>query len=179
MSLMRSFPLMKVLATLAAFGAVSALAVGGTYANFSATPVTISSNAFATGELTMTRSGSGVVFDLSNAQIGQEATGAVTINNTGTLAGAYSLEGTVAGSLASSLQLKIYKNTDNAAGSLLYSGTLAGFTSAVDLGTLAAKTGTATFYFHVTLPSTGSDAGDNALQGKSANVSFTWKATQV
>jgi hypothetical protein len=155
------------------------LAIGGTYANFSATPVTISSNAFATGELTMTRSGSGVVFDLSNAKIGQEAAGSVTIDNTGTLEGAYTLEGAVAGSLAPSLQLRIYKNTDNAAGSLLYSGTLAGFTSALDLGKLAAKTGSATFYFHVTLPSTGSDAGDNALQGKSASVSFTWKATQV
>jgi predicted ribosomally synthesized peptide with SipW-like signal peptide len=173
------FPLMKVLATLAALAAVSMLAIGGTYANFSATPVTISSNAFATGELTMARSGSGVVFDLSNAKIGEEATGSVTIENTGTLEGAYSLEGAVAGSLAPSLQLKIYKNTDNAAGSLLYSGTLAGFTSAVDLGRLAAKTGSATYYFHVTLPSTGSDAGDNALQGKSASVSFTWKATQV
>jgi hypothetical protein len=179
MSLMRKFPLLKVLASLAALGAVSVLAVGGTYANFSATPVTISSNAFATGELTMARSGSGVVFDLSNAKIGQEATGAVTISNTGTLDGAFTLEGTVAGALAPSLELKIYKNTDNAAGSLLYDGTLAGFSSAVDLGTLAAKSGTATFYFHVTLPTTGSDAGDNALQGKSANVSFTWKATQV
>jgi hypothetical protein len=173
------FPLKKVLATLAALAAISMLTIGGTYANFSATPVTISSNAFATGELTMTRSGTGVVFDLSNAKIGQEAGGSVTIDNTGTLDGAYELDGVVSGALASSLQLKIYKDTDNAAGSQLYSGTLAGFTSSVDLGTLAAKTGTATFYFHVTLPSTGSDAGDNALQGKSAAVSFTWNATQV
>jgi Camelysin metallo-endopeptidase len=175
---MRS-PFTKVLATIAALAAVSMLAIGGTYANFSATPVTISSNAFATGALTMSRTGTGVVFDLSNAKIGQEATGSVTINNTGTLQGAYTLQGTPSGALASALQLKIYKNTDNVAGSLLYSGTLAGFTSALDLGTFAATTGTATFYFHVTLPSTGTDAGDNALQGKSAAVSFTWNATQV
>jgi camelysin-like metallo-endopeptidase len=175
---MRS-PLTKILATLAALAAVSVLAIGGTYANFSATPVTISNNAFATGALTMSRTGNGVLFDLSNAKIAQEATGSVTINNTGSLAGAYTLQGTPSGALASSLQLKIYKNTDNQAGSLLYSGTLAGFTSSLDLGTLAATTGTATFYIHVTLPSTGTDAGDNALQGKSAAVSFTWNATQV
>ena len=36
-----------------------------------------------------------------------------------------------------------------------------------------------TFYFHVSLPTTGSDAGDNALQGKSAGASFTWSATQA
>ena len=173
------FPLTKVLATLAALAAFSVLAIGGTYANFSATPVTIENNAFATGDLTMARSGSGIVFDLSNAKIGQEATGSVTISNTGTLEGAYSLQGTPAGTLASALNLKIYKNTDNVAGALLYNGTLAAFTSSVDLGKLAAKTGTATFYFHVTLPTTGTDAGDNALQGKSASVSFTWKATQV
>jgi len=173
------FPLKKVIATLAALAAISMLTIGGTYANFSATPVTISNNAFATGALTMSRTGTGVVFDLSNAKIGQEATGSVTINNTGTLQGAYTLQGTPSGALASALQLKIYKDTDNVAGSLLYSGTLAGFTSALDLGTFAATTGTATFYFHVTLPSTGTDTGDNALQGKSAAVSFTWNATQV
>jgi hypothetical protein len=157
---MRS-PFTKVLATIAALAAVSMLAIGGTYANFSATPVTISNNAFATGALTMARTGSGVLFDLSNAKIGQEATGSVTINNTGTLAGAYTLSGTPY------------------TGSPIYDGTLAGFTSSLDLGTFAATTGTATFYFHVTLPTTGTDAGDNALQGKSAAVSFTWNATQV
>src|SRR5262245_2550644 len=174
---MRS-PFTKILATIAALAAVSMLAIGGTYANFSATPVTISNNAFATGALTMARTGTGVLFDLSNAKIGQEATGSVTINNTGSLAGAYTLSGTPSGALASSLKLKIYKNADNT-GSPIYDGTLAGFTSSLDLGTFAASTGTATFYFHVTLPSTGTDAGDNALQGKSAAVSFTWNATQV
>ena len=49
----------------------------------------------------------------------------------------------------------------------------------VDLGAFAADGGAHTFYFHVSLPSTGSDAGDNLLQGKSASASFTWSATQV
>jgi hypothetical protein len=175
------FNLPKVLASLAALAAVSAVAVGGTYANFTATPVTISSNAFATGSLTMSRSGTGVVFDVSDAKIGQDATGSVTINNTGTLEGAYTLEGTPAGALASSLNFKLYKDNDGVAGSLLYDGTLADIATAfpLDLGTFAASTGSHTFYFHVSLPTTGSDAGDNALQGKSGSASFTWKATQV
>lgn len=175
------FTLPKVLATLAALAAVSVLAVGGTYANFTATPVSISSNAFTTGSLTMTRSGSGVIFDLAEAKIGQEATGSVTINNTGTLPGAYTLEGSSSGALAPSLNLKIYKDTDNQASSKIYDGTLAAIATAfpLSLGTFAATSGTHTYYFHVTIPTTGSDAGDNALQGKAASASFTWKATQV
>jgi predicted ribosomally synthesized peptide with SipW-like signal peptide len=175
------FTLPKLLASLAALGAVSAIAVGGTYANFTATPVTISSNAFTAGSLTMTRSGSGVIFDLGNAKIGQEATGSVTINNTGTLPGTYTLDGSSSGALAPSVNLKIYKDTDNDAASLLYDGALSGIAAAgsISLGTFAATTGSHTFYFHVTLPTTGSDAGDNALQGETAGASFTWKATQV
>ena len=174
------FTLPRVLASLAALALVSMLAVGGTYATFSATPVTITSNAFATGELTMARSGTGVVFDVANAKIGEDAAGSVTIANTGTLAGAYTLATTATGALASSVRLKVYKDTDNDAASLLFDGTLAAAaTAALDLGTFAAETGEHTFYFHVVLPSTGTEAGDNALQGKSAAATFTWKATQV
>jgi len=49
----------------------------------------------------------------------------------------------------------------------------------VSLGTFAASGGAHTFYFHVSLPTTGSDAGDNALQGLSADEDFTWSATQA
>lgn len=174
------FTLPKLLATVGALAAVSVLAVGGTYASFTATPVTISSNAFTAGSLTMTRSGSGAVFNLATAKIGQEATGSVTITNTGTLPGAYTLEGSTTGPLASSLTLKIYKNTDNLAGALVYNGTLAGISSSpIDLGQFAALTGTNTFFFHVALPTTGTDAGDSLLQGQTAGATFSWKATQV
>jgi len=53
-----------------------------------------------------------------------------------------------------------------------------GFFSA-SLGTFAAAGDAHAFYFHVSLPTTGSDAGDNALQGLSADESFTWSATQA
>jgi hypothetical protein len=179
MSLMRfRLPLNKVLATLGAFAAISMLAIGGTYASFTATPVTISSNAFSTGSLTIGRSGTGAIFNLLNAKIGQEATGSITITNTGTIDGNFTLDSSVAGSLGSTLALKIYKDADST-GTPLYSGTLAGASgSSLDLGQFAAS-GAHTYYFHVLLPTTGTDAGDNLLQGQSATASFTWKGTQA
>jgi spore coat-associated protein N len=168
----------KIALTAAAVSAVSIAAAGGTYANFTATPVTISHNAFAAGTLEMDRSGSGAVFTAANMAIGDDATGSVTITNSGSLAGEYSLAGSATGDLAPKLELEIYKDNDGQAASKLYDGALNGLSS-VDLGTFAADGGSHTFYFHVSLPSTGTDAGDNALQGKSAGASFTWSATQA
>jgi hypothetical protein len=112
-------------------------------------------------------------------KIGDTATGSVTITNTGTLAGAYTLTGSSSGSaaLANQLHLTIYKDTDGS-GTPVYDNSLGGFSSA-SLGTFAATNGAHTFYFHVSLPSTGSNAGDNALQGLSADESFTWSAVQA
>src|SRR5919198_3160793 len=174
----KNLPLTKILLTLAAVSTVTVAAVGGTFANFTATPTSISSNAFAAGSLTMTRTGSGAIFSASAMKIGETATGSVTINNTGTLAGAYTLTGSSSGSstLANQLTLKVYKDVDG--GTALYDGSFGGFSSA-SLGTFAANGDSHTFYFHVSLPSTGSDAGDNALQGLSANATFTWTATQA
>jgi spore coat-associated protein N len=111
-------------------------------------------------------------------KIGDSATGSITITNTGNLAGAYTLSGSSSGSsaLAGQLNLKVYKDVDG--GTALYDGSLSGFSSA-SLGTFAASGDAHTFYFHVTLPTTGTDAGDNAFQGLSASESFTWSATQA
>jgi hypothetical protein len=169
----------KILLSVATVAVVAVGAVGGTFANFTATPTSIASNAFASGSLSMTRSGSGAIFSASAMKIGDSATGSVTISNTGSLAGAYTLAGSSSGdsALASQLTLKIYADTDNS-GSPIYNGTLGGFSS-VSLGTFAASTGSHTYYFHVTLPTTGADATDNALQGLSASETFTWSAVQA
>jgi spore coat-associated protein N len=167
----------KVVASVAASALVSAGALGGTYANFSVTPVTIANNAFATGTLTIARDGAGAIFSSANQKIGEESTGSVTIANTGTLDGAFTLSGSGTGSLAPSLKLVVYKDTDKAPGSKLYDGALGSFSSA-DLGTIGGGS-SRTYFFHVSLPSTGSDATDNALQGKSASASFTWSAVQA
>ena len=175
--MLKNLPLTKILLSLAALGAVSVAAIGGTFANFSATPTSIANNAFASGSLTMTRSGSGAIFSASAMKIGDTATGSVTITNTGTLAGAYTLDGSSSGSaaLASQLHLTLYKDVDG--GTAIYDGPLGSFTTS--LGTFAATNGAHTFYFHVSLPTTGADATDNVLQGLSATETFTWSATQT
>jgi len=110
-------------------------------------------------------------------KIGDSVTGTVTITNTGTLAGVYSLSGSTTGSapLASQLNLKVYKDVDG--GTALYDGSLGAVSSAA-LGTFAAGEAH-TFYFHVTFPTTGTDAGDNVLQGLATSTTFTWSATQA
>ena len=168
----------KTLLSLGAVAVVAVAAVGGTFANFTATPTSIASNAFASGSLSMTRSGSGAIFSASAMKIGDSAIGSVTITNSGTLAGSYTLSGSSSGNSAilNQLNLKIYADVDG--GSAIYDGSLGGFSSA-SLGTFAANNGAHTYYFHVTLPTTGSDAGDNALQGLAASESFTWSAVQA
>jgi spore coat-associated protein N len=169
----------KILLTLAAVGGISAATIGGTYANFTATPTTISNNAVTSGSVTMSRSGSGAVFSASAMKIGDTANGSITITNTGSLAAVYSLDGSLGGSsaLGNQLTLKIYKDADNT-GSPIYNGALAGLGS-LSLGTFNASGDAHTYYFHVSLPSTGTDAGDNAFQGVSATESLTWSATQA
>jgi spore coat-associated protein N len=176
-TMLKNLPLTKILLSLAAVAVAAVAAVGGTFANFTATPTTIASNAFASGSLTMSRSGSGAIFSSAAMKIGDTATGSVTITNTGTLAGAYTLTGSSSGNaaLAAQMHLTLYKDTDG--GTAIYDGSLGSFSAS--LGTFAASGDAHTFYFHVSLPSTGSDAGDNALQGLSATEDFTWTATQA
>src|SRR5207249_9081463 len=132
--MLKNLPLSKILLSLAAIAVVAVAAVGGTFANFTATPTTIASNAFASGSLTMSRSGSGAIFSSAAMKIGDTATGSVTITNTGTLAGAYTLAGSSSGNaaLAAQLHLTLYKDTDG--GSAIYDGSLGGLSS-VSLGT--------------------------------------------
>lgn len=168
----------NILLSLATVAAVSVAAIGGTYASFTATPTTIASNAFTTGTLSMTSSGSGAIFSAANMKIGDTATGSVTINNTGSLAAAYALSGAITGdaTLAGDLKLKIYADVDS--GTPIFDGSLDGVSN-LALGTFAATSGSHTYYFHISLPTTGSADGDNALQGKTATAAFTWTATQA
>src|SRR5881396_2990231 len=126
----------KILLSVATVAVVTVAAVGGTFANFTATPTSIASNAFAAGSLSMTRSGSGAIFSASTMKIGDSATGSITITNTGNLAGVYTLSGSSSGSsaLTGQLNLKVYKDVDG--GTALYDGSLSGFSSA-SLGTFA------------------------------------------
>jgi spore coat-associated protein N len=176
--MLKNFPLKKILLTIAAILLVAMATVGGTFANFTTTPVSIASNSFTAGSLTMTRSGSGAILSATAMKIGDSATGSVTITNTGNLAGIYTLTGSTSGSatLSGQLNLKVYKDVDGT--SPIYDGSLGSFSS-VSLGTFAASGGSHVFYFHVTLPTTGTDPGDNLLQGLSTSATFTWSGVQA
>ena len=176
--MLKNLPLTKILLSLAAAGAISVAAIGGTFANFTASPTSISSNGFATGDLTMSRSGSGALFNADKMKIGDTASGSVTITNTGSLAGVYTLSGSGSGdaALVSKLHLTVYADADNS-GTPVYDGAIGSFSA--PLGTFAGSGGSHTFYVHVSLPTTGSDTTDNALQGLAASESFTWSATQT
>ena len=55
--MLKNLPLSKILLSLAAVSVIAVGAVGGTFANFTATPTSIASNAIASGSLTMTARG--------------------------------------------------------------------------------------------------------------------------
>ena len=170
----------RLFASIAALGAVTIAAIGGTYANFTATPLTIPNNAITTGTLVLQRSGSGAVLTAQGVKVGETVNGSVTITNTGTLTGAFTLTGALEGgsdaTLAGQLRLVIYEDADGS-GSPVYDGTFSAFGSAA-LGSFGPGA-SHTFYFHATLNSRGSDALDNAMQGKSASQAFTWSGTQA
>ena len=170
----------RLFVSVAALGAVTIAAVGGTYANFTATPLTIPNNAITTGTLALSRSGSGAVLTAQAVKVGDTVNGSVTITNTGTLTGTFTLTGALEGgsdaTLADQLHLVVCEDADGS-GTAVYDGAFSAFGSA-GLGTFAPGA-SHTFYFHATLNSRGSDVLDNAMQGKSAGQAFTWSGTQA
>lgn len=171
-----------VLSAISLIAVVGAL-FGATYAGFTATPIVIEANGVATGSLSMSRSGTGAVFNLTNAVMGASATGSLTITNTGTISGVFSLTGASTGdtaTLGAQANVKIYVDTDLDATKLIYNGALNAI-GTISLGTFGTAAGNKshTYYFHVSVPSTGTTSGDNAYQGKSVSTTLTWSATQA
>jgi spore coat-associated protein N len=172
----------KFLITLLALSAIAVAAVGASFSAFTATPVTIASQAFANGSLSMSANTS-AIFTIHDAIVGSSTTGSIKISDTGTIPADFSLAGSVDNgsdaNLAGILTMQIYKDVDLTS-TPIYSGLVSAF-SGLDLG-LFQKMGTAgdnhTYYFHVELPTTGTTAGDNALQGKTVSSTFSWNAVQ-
>jgi spore coat-associated protein N len=171
----------KVLLTIAAVGSVAAAVIGGTYAVYTANPVVVSGNIVATGSLSIGRTGSGAVFTMENAGIGASTAGTLTIYNSGTVDGDFSITATSTGdtgTLGAQAHVTIYADTDDT-GEVVYDGPLNAI-GTHDLGTMSPGASEGhTYYFHVSLPTTGSNAGDNALQGKSVTTTLTVNATQT
>jgi spore coat-associated protein N len=175
--------------TLAALATVL-VAVGITAAsgaNFSATSAN-PSNTFATGTLSISNSkpGSVAVLTASNMKPGDAArTGQIDIGNAGTLSGAFTLTRTAltdtdgTNPLSAKLNLQVVDCGDFSSGTptcdagdpVKYTGTVAGLTSAVDLGTFAGSE-KHRYEFSVDVDT----SAGNQYQGDSSQVEFTWNA---
>lgn len=178
-------------ATLAAL-AMSLAAVGlvvGSGADFTSATAN-PSNTFSSGTLSHTNSKSNAaILTASAMKPGGTATGSVTITNTGSLAGTFSLSksnltnpvlGTGSERLSDQLDLLIRDGSTTVyTGKLGAMGTIALDGDTVTAGTQpfgasGSPTAAHTYDFTVTLPS----ATGNAYQGTSMSVQYDWSATQ-
>jgi len=174
----------KVLLTLVALSAIAIGAVGATFSSFTADPLQIQSQAFADGSLSIGADRTSAIFSIHDAIVGSEATGSVTIEDTGSIPAHFTMNGSVdagsSSSLASQLIMTIYQDQDATPAAIVYTGKVSAF-STLDLGTFQKQSTPGdrhTYYFHVLLPSSGTNAGDNLFQGQTVNSTFTWNASQ-
>jgi hypothetical protein len=153
---------------------------GAVFTSTSANP----SNVFTAGTFTHSNSkDAAAIATMTNMKPGDVATGTVTIKNTGSLAGDFTLTmkkiadtaGTNGGSLYGVLKLQVLDGATE-----VYNGNLKDFTTK-SLGTFNADA-THTYTFNVTFPDggtpTSNTTGDNAYQGGTTTVEFDWSAVQ-
>jgi hypothetical protein len=115
---------------------------------------------------------------LDRLAIGDTRTGSITITNDGTREGSYTLAASIAGDekLLGELHLTLVSLGPHGSATL-YTGSLAALRS-LELGRLGPGEA-GRFSFRLTFPSTGSGAGDNALEGREAAASFNWSVVQA
>ena len=173
--------LVALLLVLAAAGV--AIGSGANFNSASASP----SNTFSSGTLSQSNSKANqAILTASNLKPGGSSTGTVDIANTGSVTGVFSLtkstpsDTPASPALSSKLTLVITDQGDPdcrsgcPAASTVYSGTLAGM-GAISLGTFTAGA-KHRYQFAVTFPDSGTQGGDNAYQGASTTVDYTFTA---
>ncbi len=176
----------KVLVGLFAVLAAAGIAVGSG-ANFNSSSAN-PSNVFSAGTLSQSNSKAGAaILTASLLKPGGTASGTVDIANTGSVSGAFTLTkstpvDTPAGSgLSSKLTIVITDTGDPTctvscpADTVVYTGSLSGMGS-IPLGTYAAGA-KHRYSFVVTFPDGGTAGADNAYQGKSTTVDYTFTAS--
>jgi spore coat-associated protein N len=162
----------KVLVPLATLLAAGAVAVGS-----GATFTSQSANAASTvtsGTLLQSNSKAGAqIFGLSNLKPGDVVNGTVTIENTGTLPGTFTLRETASANAFAADMLKL---TIKDGGTTLYNGDFGGLADdeLVALGEYAAGA-SKTYTFSVALDAAASDT----QQAKTASATYEWVATQL
>jgi hypothetical protein len=168
--------------TLAALAVVLA-AVGitvGSGANFTASAAN-PTNTFTAGTLSIGSSSSSALFNATNLKPGDNVSGTVDIQNTGSLPGAFTLSTshiTDAAGLLGQLDLKVEDcglwngtTAPTCAGTNVLYNAKASAMGTVNLSSFAASA-KHRYKFDVTLPSTIA----NSFQGTSATVQFDWNA---
>ena len=168
---------------------IAALLVGVSFAVFSTSSAN-PGNMFTAGTLTSSNSKDNAAILTATRMVpGDTTTGTVTISNTGDSKGQFTLTGSTPtdtvgpnnGKLSTVLNLRIVEDPAGAA-KQVYNGKLNGMTAPIDLGVWNGGQGH-TYEFTVTFPDTGTPGsattGDNAYQGSSSQVTYTWNATSV
>ena len=114
--------------------------------------------------------------DAQRLRIGVPVRQSLTIANDGSLPATYRLKARITGdrSFAANLSVVVNRRQD---GATIFSGPVSGLRS-LNLGRFGAGA-QETLQLRVMLASTGTQAGDNALQRRSASVAFAWTATQA
>jgi hypothetical protein len=154
------------LTTLAAAGALT-IGSGASFTSNSAN----ASSLVASGTLTQSNSkANAAVFSVSNIKPGDTVNGDVTITNTGSLPAVFAVTETASNGFADKTNLVM---TVTQGSTTVYSGTF-GAMGTKSLGTFAAGEAR-TYRFSTQLKSSAT----NAEQGKSANASYSWDATQT
>lgn len=179
--LRRSVLIWLVALLLLAIVAIGSLFAAGVFTAMSANPA----NVFSSGILQIHNDKEGaVILTATHLVPGDSESGQVTITNTGTVDGHFSLEmtglmdpnpGQDDMNLSDQLDLTIMEGDNPTA---IYTGKL----SAMDGMTIPlppewAPMTSRTYTFTVSFPSTGTDTGDNIFQDAQAQADFIWHAT--
>jgi hypothetical protein len=177
---------MMVLLTLAIL-VLTATALVASSASFTAQSAN-AGNVFTAGALSMTNDKApGVILTLTNMKPGDSNYGDVTLSNTGSVAGAFTLTknlvGTDPAAFGDELTMVVQETQADhvtAIGAPVYTGPASGAISAASLGTWQPTGATQTHYYRVTVawPATGGGA-DNSFMNASVTYSFQWNATSL
>ena len=170
--------LKKILLSLGAVAAVAALATGGTFAVFTDSD-SIASNNFDSGsvEIELNDGATGAVISVSDLVIDDSKTGTLKVENVGDNKAIFTLTGDATGDadLEDAVHITINDGTTDVVDDVSLSSFNDG--AGVDVGALSPGA-SKTYTIDVSLPTTGTDEGDNELQNLSGSETFDVDAVQ-
>jgi predicted ribosomally synthesized peptide with SipW-like signal peptide len=171
--------LKKVLLSLGAAAAIAALATGGTFAVFTDSE-SIGNNDFDSGSVEIELNDSatpGPVITVADMVIGDSKTGTLKVENVGDNKATFTLTGDATGSQA--LEDAVHITINDGTSNVVDDATLTSFNdgAGVSVGALS-PAASKTYTIDISLPTTGSDAGDNLLQNLAGEETFNVDAVQ-